>query len=228
MISIFLLFIGAVVVCAQTNPIDRVTDRDIEFGNFIRQLPNRSPETKGSYYLDDNWKMSNIKLLSNGVVKGYPAKLDLKHYELDLQIDGEVKVIKLLTIREFSWIEMTGDSSKYVNTEHLYGAVDGTGRVMEELVENEISLYKYTETYILEANYNAAMNVGQKDNLIKTRETFYIAIDNKLTLIDPKLKKNEALFGELYNQVAEFTKNNKLKLNRQEDLIKIVSFLNES
>lgn len=227
LVTLSLMFLSTSIIYGQTSTNEGVAQGDVWFGNIIRELPVRPADTKGSYYLDDMWKMSNITLLSKGIIKGYPAKLDLKHYELDIQVDDEVKVIKLFTVKEFKWLEQSGDSCKYVNTEQLYGVIEGTGRIMEELVNGDVSLYKHFETYIQEANYNVAMNVGSKDDMIKMKEKFYIAVDGKLSKVEPKIKKNASLFGENYGATAKFVKDNKLKLNREEDLVRVVEFLNQ-
>jgi len=228
LITLLLMLSGTSVLYGQASTNEGLDNSDVWFGNLIKELPLRAPETKGSYYLDEEWKMSNITMMTNGVIKGYPAKLDLKQYELDIKVGDQVKVIKLLKVKEFKWINSSGDSSKFVNTEHLYGVVDGTGRMMQELVGNTTSLYKYVETYIQEANYNKAMGVGQKDHQIKIKSLYYLGKNGRLSLISPKIKKNQGLFGDNYDKVFEFAKANKLKLSREEDLIKVVKFLNGS
>ncbi|MEL7002080.1 MAG: hypothetical protein AAFN93_05000 [Bacteroidota bacterium] len=226
LVTLMLMLGSTSIIYGQTSTNEGLADRDVWFGNLIRELPSRPAETTGSYYLDDSWKVSNITLISKGQVKGYPTKLDLKQYELDIQVGDEIKVVQLLKVKEFKWADSPGDSSKFVNTEHLYGAVDGTGRMMEELVGNTFSLYKHMETYIQEANYNKAMGVGQQDNQIKLKKEYYLSKEGRLWLVSPKLKKNRELFGDHYSKVVAFTKANKLKFNREEDLIEVIKFLN--
>lgn len=192
---------------------------------IIYNLPAPKGELKGTYYLDEDWKETSVRLSSNSPVPNLPMRLDLRANGLEVKTDDGIKFINNSMIKEFAWKNNRLDSSKYINTSHYFSS-DNDNRIMEELVYGQIGLYKYHETFIEKANYNPALDVGSKDDVVKLKAMYYFSKDDELYKISSKLKKNQGFFGSDFDKVKSFMKENKLKMNNDEDLKRIAIFAN--
>ena len=192
---------------------------------MIFNLPSPKRDTVGTFYLNEEWKNGTVILSSNIEIENYPLRLDLRFNGLELKTDKGIKFIQANIIREFT-LEYEGSKSrKFINADHYLNRTIGE-KIMEELVEGVVGLYKHSETYIQKANYNPALNVGTRNDAIKFKEVYYFYKDYKLIEVKSKIKKNKELLGDDFDKVESFISSNKLKMKQESDLIKITQYIN--
>lgn len=79
---------------------------------------------------------------------------------------------------------------------------------------------------MIKSNYVAAIDMGSKADKITKRRDLYIYKDEKVHPL-PKNKNNLlALLIDQNNKAEDFIKGEKLRLNKENDLVKLVQFLN--
>lgn len=92
---------------------------------------------------------------------------------------------------------------------------------------DDFKIYKKYDLDIKQPNDNTNFNTEQgKPGIIKLVTTYYLEEHN--TIVELPLKKKEmlALFEAKHNELEKFFKNEKIKLRKEEDLIKFVSHFN--
>jgi len=200
---------------------------------YITQIHSKPESTKGSVYLIDDWLIGNI-YLKKGVLDNIdkldslPLKYDLEHGLLEIKTPTDIKVLKLDQIERIEWLNRFFQLSKYINIDRTVKA-DGiplTG-LFESLVEgNAVSLILKTELEVIKANYNVALDVGEKSDKIIKKERLYLIRGSEAFEITNTGKKILSYLENKKAYLQEFVKREKLSYKKKDDIIRIIKEYN--
>ena len=216
-------------VALSQNNSGRITihDTNVDPAGIVDELPLAPPKTIGDTYIEDDWMLGDVELLNGKKIDRYPLKYDLKNNELDISYNGEVRTCPAEKIKYFSWNKVGQKNAvKFVNTTYLINVKKGNPReVMAQAYSgNLIGLYKQYYLDFKESTYVPALDMGNKNNKILVKSYYYVLQNNEFFKLSMTLRKNKILFGGKYTEVENHSKENKLKLKKEEDLIKLIKF----
>ncbi len=176
-------------------------------------------EIQGTAYLSkrpEQAKISNVDELT-------PVRYNSYKDEFEFQQGGKSYVLPKL--ETFSHIEIIDSKTKF---DYISGAGDLSG-YFENLVDGEYKLYKKIRTKFIDLVPSPNSYIPERPAIFKLLEPYYcIKIGDELVKItknfDEVYSKSDSKKGEL----KSFVKKHKIKYNKEEDLIKLVNFLNQN
>lgn len=205
-------------------------DNSDEIGGFIRGRTKfylgRKPiniGVKGDIYLDKKWKGS-ILMTHAGELVAVSARYRVYDDEIEIIQDEQEMIVYKDKVKAVSI-----DNQVFVPRI----VKDKNGRINEKwaqlLVEGECNLFKVYTMSVKRSDYNAALNTGNKSDILETSTKLYynqLPAQSSLTV----LKKGKTNVLEVLKRkerlVTEFAKENKLKWGKEADLIKLFVYYN--
>ena len=213
---------------SQGNNLVSVIDTSVDPAGVIQELKLPPAPTTGNIYIFDDWYAGNIVLDGNIEIKGQLLRYDLKHKTLEIKLAEGVKVCPLDLLASFNWFDKNlNDSTYFVNISHVPDQTEFYDRgVLQILYENKATLYKQYHLEFQESTYVPALDMGRRSNKIIKKSTLILQNSGKMYPLAYKLKKNKTVFGEAFEEVEKYAKDNKLKVKNEDDLIGIVKHYN--
>jgi hypothetical protein len=205
-----------------------IIDRGVNPGGIIDELPLAPAKTVGNTYINDEWMLGKLVLFTNMELIGHPMKYDLKNKQLEIKFEGQVKICPLEKIKTFSWRRNNiDDTLHFINSRYLPKAKNSNPRtILNRLyIGNNTSLYKEYYLELKAATYVAALDMGEKNNKIHIKQTYYLLSDgDTFYKLSPSLRKNKSVFGDYYNSIQIYQKKYKLKLKKEKDVIELMKY----
>jgi len=182
-------------------------------------------KAEGSSLLWDDWKPVDLELVGGKIIDQFDVNFDLDEEQAILQKDGKIYSIPGEYIEGFHRYVKDEEGNDFERrwTSKSY---NGTKGIYELIESGNYCLYKHIDVSLIKANYNAALNVGSKNPKIKRNISFYIQHQGgNLIKILSKRKKAINEFSS-NRQISNYLKKNKLNLKDQDDLKKMINYLN--
>lgn len=197
-------------------------------GSTIFTIPPKKGDRKGSPYLFESWNEGVVTIKSLGkVYKFEEMKYDIMNNDIELKVDGAVKVIMDQEVKEFSIKDQaSGNIMTFIRMDGFTYEETPLVGFAQVVALGRVTLVKHFYTEIKEANYSIALNVGDKHDTILKREKFYLAYKNKL--YDASKKKQLINFYSAQGKDAKtFIKENKINLKTEIGLATVINHFNE-
>jgi len=178
------------------------------------------------FYFDKKWNKSAIKLYGyEREVVGFNVKYNVKDERVEVMTRDGIKVFNCSTIKTLAWVDsLTHENIFFVNAIE-YKSENKIDALLELLVEGKATLLKRTNLIFVKPDYVPALDVGSRDEKLRKEEVYFVSIDQRLYKISNK-ESLVTIFKEKENSIDSFIKANKLKIKREEDLVKIITFAN--
>jgi len=186
----------------------------------------------GTTYLDSTWQAGTIKFYGKiapnvDSLVGVPIRLDLNQQEIEIQSSNKaIRVAKAPTVRRFIVNNNQGSVSRYINVREYRGEADQLAGFFEQVSVGAIHLLQHHYLYVQKGNYNAALNVGTKDNVLIKRSNWYVAKGKKAEKFSPSRKAILALLADKQAQIEAFLKEQKPDLKSPAGLASVFSYYN--
>ncbi|AZA79120.1 hypothetical protein EG347_17170 [Chryseobacterium sp. G0186] len=175
-------------------------------------------EIIGSPYHSTDFHLAKVADNYEKAAVRYNSYLD----EIEFQKDG--KPLVLPKENKFSRIEIASPKSTIV----LLETKDELSGYFFELVKGSNKLYKKVRTKFNDVVPAANSYASDKAAFFRTLEPVYYIQTTKGLIRKTKKEKDILLFfPEKKESIEAFFKSNSIKLNKEEDLIKLVNFLNQ-
>ncbi|MBK1894404.1 hypothetical protein [Chryseobacterium paridis] len=173
----------------------------------------------GSPYPNKNF--SNAKI--SGVLEQTLVRYN--SYNDEIEFKKEDNVLALPKRPEYSKIEINSPKATLV----LLDTADDLSGYFFELVSGKISLYKKVKTKFTDIIPAPNGYASDKPATFKTLDPIYYIKTEKSFIKKPKNQKDiTEQFPDKNESLASFFKSNKIKFDKEEDLIKLVNFLNQN
>jgi hypothetical protein len=220
-IAAFLLTFSFLTTFAQGDMrTDRVVDRTS--GGFNEFQPK--PEKIESVYLRDDWTYGTLMLLSGDTLRDLSLKYDIKNSLLEINTDAGIKVVSLSKIKGFE-LSVVPWKKLFLNANRQL--VPGLTGLVEVLATGKTSLYAKPSIEIMPGNYNAALDVGSRNDKAIKKEDLFLLRDGNATDVTKAGKKIVGHFQGQEGDIQQYVKDNNLSYKKKEDLAKIVRFAND-
>ncbi|MGB3182623.1 MAG: hypothetical protein WBB45_14625 [Cyclobacteriaceae bacterium] len=232
-ITVCLILSFSLKALAQEN--DYLTDQ-LEFLSipkggvmFGKSLP--PPDTKGSYFLNDEWSETGmLELYMGKAIDGVQLKYNMNSNLLYVKLEGSDEHYFLEGNKIKSFIiehESMGVVQKFINASEFSKDMSKAEGFYEIYLDAEpYSIVRSNYTYMKKANYVAGVDMGRRDNEIKKKMDYFVFDGDKLIKVRGSNNKNLNLFGNKRNQIKEYAKINSLNLKEPADLVKAVVYYN--
>lgn len=191
-------------------------------------MPFVSYETRGSYFLNDDWLISRITLRNDTVVEGYYMRYDLEFNRLEVDIDQSVKMLDLKQVKSFELYEPKADRSiLFLNGfDFLYDGVPLVGIYEVVTGGGPIRLFSKIDVDFYRSNYRSGWSMFRMEEGYRKSEKFYLNFSNQVYPITKNAKENLALFNNHAGAVEQYMKQKKLGFKKRNDLIEVVRYFN--
>lgn len=175
-------------------------------------------EILGTPYLTKNFSLAKI---ADNYEKA-PVRYNSYKDEIEFQKDGTT--LALPKESQFSRIEILSPKQTLVSLE----TNDDLSGYFFELVNGKTSLYKKIKTKFNDFEPAANSYATDKPASFRTQDPVYYIKAEKGFIKKPKGAKDIIeQFPDKKDVIEAFVKSNKIKFNKEEDLIKLVNFLNQ-
>lgn len=176
---------------------------------------------EGSPYLNEEWQTGSIFLSNGDTIPTINLRLNVLKGEMQYQFEEKTYVIgapeglKEIIIGGcvFIYLTYTKDSKLKKN-------------YFEVLSNGKSSLLKYHYIVILPANFNPALNSGNKNDQIIHKMKYYAKIGDNFIEIDKRGKNLISAFGNKEALISKYIKDNKISLKNESDLITLIKYSN--
>ena len=180
------------------------------------------PETKGSPYYSDNWKLATIELADGKIFNNVPVKLNLYTDEFictiqEKQIVLKDKIVRRLEIQDSA---ENGATKSRIFTGY-FSTAESSHPVLEVLCAGKATLLLYSKKRILD---NKSPYGGEKE--FSTYETTYIFFNNTISKCEKDADFYLNLFAEKRQMLDAFISANKLKCRSTSDIKKLIDYYN--
>ena len=197
-------------------------------GSMIFTAPPKREDRKGSPYLYDSWNTGVIHIKSlDKAYKFESMKFDMMHNDIELKIDGQVKVLPNKEVQEFTL--QNGNAGTLMHFIRLDGFTYENVPLVgfcQILAQGKVTLVEHHFTEIKEANFNAALNIGDKFDTILKKSKYYFVYKNKLYPANNK-KNISKFYSELGVNTKKYLKENDIDIKTDVGLTTLVNNFNK-
>lgn len=175
-------------------------------------------EIIGSPYLNKNFSIAKV---ADDYEKA-PVRYNTFNDEIEFQKNGTT--LALPKEEKFSRIEIFSPKMTLVRLD----TQDDLSGYFIELVNDKTGLYKKIKTKFIDAVPAANSYATDRPASFKTLDpVYYIKTESGYIKKPKKVKEIAEAFPAKKDEIEKFTKSNNIKINKEEDLIKLVKFLNQ-
>jgi len=207
--------------------IGSVLDKSTNPGEVLMEFDNRSPFVVGDYYILDEWQNGDIALKSGALITGQRVNYDLEFDLLEVKFENQIKVVPLLKMDYFT-VNGPDNLNRLFKPcgNYVYDNNVPLAGICQIINSNYFGLIiKYTSD-IKEATYLPELDMGKKEDEKIVKKKYYLTFGDSACTV-PRKKQ---LFIDLYKphmaKLELYIKENKLNHRNEEDLCKIISYLN--
>lgn len=220
-VSILLLTNISFVLAQQTLSVNQVLGDHSVFDGFKSPSGKalKYEEISGTPYLTKNF--SNAKIADS--YEQVPVRYNGYSDEVEFQKNGQISVIP--KDPKFSRIEVLSPKQAII----LLNTSDDLSGYFFEVVNDKNALYKKIKTKFTDAVPAANSYTSDKPASFRTLDPVYYIKTDTGFIKKPKNQKDIiAQFPDKKESLNTFFKSNKIKFDKEEDLIKLVNFLNQN
>lgn len=188
--------------------------------NYLYTPDNIPKGSEGSPYLDD-WKLADIHLRNDKTISGLMIRYNVYSDQM-LYLENDVAY----TIGAPDSIsEILLSNKVFIYRE--YRKANKTKKGFFELIfKGKVSLLIKYEIEFIRANYNVALNSGNKNDRLILEQQFYLQQEKQIVPLDKRDRFFE-VFQDKNKAVSDYMNKEKLSIKKQQDVIKILTYYNQ-
>ena len=210
----------------------------------------------GDGYLDTTFQAGIIRFYGrigqSDTLAGVPIRLDLLANEVEIRASAtDIRVAKGPSVKQFAMNNAQGGVSQFVNVREYRGDADVINGFFEWVLPIQtkpgtFNLLLHPFVSIKKGNYNAALNVGSKDDQILKKTDWYAARNGPAnpdrassgganpgranpggaTKFSPTKKAILELMADKKDQIETYLKTEKLDLKTQSGIVAVFAYYN--
>jgi hypothetical protein len=200
---------------------DHVVDRNT--GAIIVKEFQPKPETVESIYLYDDWSTGKVVLPSGIEFTQFPMKFDLKNNLIELQVGSSIKILPVDHCKSF---EMNRVPFTQVFQNASTTALQTISGAVEELAKGKVLLYSQPYVEIIKANYNVAMDVGNRNDRYLKKEKLLLVSNGEIHDITKAGRKILTYLHDHADSIEKFVEEKQLSYKNKDDVVAIIQFYN--
>lgn len=194
--------------------------------SFITISGDDKVDVEGSKYIQDDFKQATISLYS-----GYKFNVKYNAYDDEMEVQGkDNKSFALNKSEKNAEVTFLDNNKTYGVYGYLNSEDQSISGYFQKITNGDVAnlLKKERVMFIEEKLSKTGYDAYRPPQFKRLNDQFFIKLkDSPLAIELPKNKKNIAnLFPNKKDEILKFIKENKLKTNKEEDLIKLTNFIN--
>jgi len=176
-------------------------------------------------YIYSPWSMGSFTSMAGEKAEGYHLRYELLNEWLEINVGGEVKILPLEELQEFTWI-LSGSQSweHYINGRSYYLNERRAKGLFRVLFRGKVQLLEKIEIEVIKAYYIPQLDAGNREDTYIRSRRYYLEDSGELFLLPKKRKEVARIFSPYSSKVNIFIKREKLNLRSPRDLIRVVTF----
>jgi len=150
-------------------------------------------------------------------------RYELLNEWLEIKVDGEIKLLPLEELREFTWVTPASQMLEHyiAQTTYRYKGLPVEG-IYKVLYEGKVKLLEKIEAKLIKPNYIPQLDAGNREYTYERSRTMYLERKGELKLFPKRKKDILRLFTPYYDEMKQFIKKEKLNVRDRKNLIQIV------
>jgi hypothetical protein len=233
-----LTFFLAANLYAQSGGMMQTTKDRINFSGLV--IPNtgvlfgvtgEEGKVIGDNYYDTTFQAGNVRFYGRigaaDSLGGVPVRYDLLTQEVEIRAaPNDIRAAKAPTVRYFILNNRRGGASLFVNVREYRGDADELVGFFEDHASGKLSLLQRHSIQVKKANYNAALNVGTKDDELVKKRDWYVAKGRQATKFSPGKKAILELMADKQEAIDTYLKEKKPDLKKESGLAEVFAYYN--
>jgi hypothetical protein len=219
---------------------NNISDNSLSIGDNARlySLGSSTQELKGDYFWNIDFKKSKVYFYPQNIIvshgksinldslTGVDVRIDLANDNVEFKSGEEIKVISASKVSNILMLNADENVSQYINPIEFKAAeIKGLFELLA--FQKGKTFLQSQEVLIQRANYNAALDTGNKEPTIAKKSHFYFWNTTILIPIDNK-KDVAELLNSLNIDAKKYFKNSGNRLKDQNDYKKLAHFVFET
>ena len=177
------------------------------------------PGLAGTNYINKDWETADVVFIWDSLmVKDLLIRTDVATNVVEIRLGNEVKILNSDQMLNYT---LTRNGETFISNVTLN--VDEPDGIFKLLYNKKSAILCHYSTKIKEANYNIAMDIGNKNDQIVVVENYYAYINKKLFALAKTRKRMIEQF-ESNKQIATFIKKERINPKNEKDLIQFISY----
>ncbi|MEQ6166603.1 hypothetical protein AAOE16_05360 [Ekhidna sp. MALMAid0563] len=191
---------------------------------IVEELRPEAEEVKNVLYLYDDWKTIVFTIANDEKKYRFPGRIDILNDRIELKDSRTLKVIQGRLIN-YILLQDTGSSDRFfIRNNSFDNQTEFPLGFYEVLTEGKINLLKLYGYLLLQSSYNPALDVGNRSPELRLTEGYVIMKNNSAFELPNKKKEIFALLGDSAESIS---KKESLNPKKDEELIQLITLLNQ-
>lgn len=190
-------------------------------GGLISQIPPTISQEPQENYLNDDWVSGKIYLSNGDSITGYPLKLSLSTFFINIKVGNSVRIMNLHLTDS---IEIT--SNKRNKTYYtLRKQSDGKERLYYKMKTGcRYDLYKAYESEEIKGGYIVQLDSEPRPTDFVISKAYFLVTEDHLFKVRRRINKMKNILGEHFDQLKQYVRNQNLKLTEEEHIIRFYEY----
>ncbi|MEQ9424760.1 MAG: hypothetical protein RJQ09_10105 [Cyclobacteriaceae bacterium] len=188
----------------------------------MRSLPIKEEAMKGDFYLNKEYKEMIVKVLDDDNYQ-LLSKYNVQNNVFVVKRGEDLGSLDGKLVEQFTYNDGIKDLNFISSGKYPFNPMEASPGFYELLYADEdVQLLSRAKIQIVDANYNVALDVGDRAGRIEIIKRYYLYQKGMFSEIKNFKKKNLAMFGKLSTQVQNYIRDENLSANNENDLIDLV------
>jgi len=214
-LSTFTLLLFSISVLSQNFRID------LPPGQNKIIIQDARPNLDGSPFLYEDWQNGTIYFHNGDTIKTIMLRYNV--YKNEMQYLNEEKAYAIGCPENIKEIIIGAHSFIYLNYSDEGKPSKGFFEVLSKGKTNLLLLHY---PVILPANFNIALNSGNKNDQLSLKSKYYLKSNEIVVEIDKRGKNYISVFAQKEAEIQRYVKDKGLSFRKENDLITLTNFVN--
>ncbi len=231
-----LLVLPAPVLLAQTGGMTQTTRDRINFSGLtipatgiLYGVAGEVGKLIGDTYYDTTFQAGNVRFYGRigaaDSLAGVPIRYDLYAQEVEFRAGAnDIRAAKAASVLRFAINNQQGSTTRFINVREFRGEADELIGFFEQIVSGKIQLLQHHTVTIKKADFNVALNIGIKDDVLVKKHDWYVAKGNRAQKFSASKKSLLELMDNQHVAIDAFIKEKKPDLKRESGLASVFAY----
>lgn len=220
--TLFFLFTASYAWCQFTGQYNALNVTG-STNTLKTEIPLAQPSWVGSSYWSETWTVATLFLKNQSTLENVPVRLETERGNIEVMFNGVPhfldwkKLDRVVFTDEKGWQWLIRNPDEYKTDDQSF---KGIVRVLYE--DEKYLVIRNYYVSIMRANYNVAVDVGNKDNRKIQKEKTYMRKDNRWIDVHGSAKKLLKSLGVSGDHQKTILKSRNFDLKRDSDLLALL------
>jgi hypothetical protein len=215
LLSVIIVFLNSIVLAQSYIDLNQLGE-----GYYLVNKPSQSKQIDGSPYYNDNWLPAVVKIKGKG--ECYTDSLKYNIFTNSLLFS--YKKIEYYVENSNDVVYFTIGDTKFIN---FACAEDGSQYFFEVICDGErLKLVRKYNCTIVEGKPSDGINPARNDKFAKDYRYFTIFKYQPAKQFRMRKSNLVELMADHHDEIVRYIKDNRLKMKRQEDFVKVFAYYN--